>query len=149
MSGPYGEFFPKHTDAEMIYVGGGSGMAPMRSHIFHLLKEVGTGRKISYWYGARSLREMFYIEDFDQLQEQYDNFEWNVALSQPQPEDDWQGYSGYVNHLLYENYLKEHPNPEACEYYLCGPPPMLIALIEILHNLGVEDENIMFDDFCP
>lgn len=145
--GPFGEFFPAETEAEMIYVGGGAGMAPLRSHIFDLLKRAGTKRKISYWYGARSSREMFYGEEFDQLQEQFDNFKWHVALSDPSPEDNWDGYTGFIHNVVLENYLKDHPAPEDCEYYMCGPPMMTQSVIKMLDELGVERENIFFDDF--
>ena len=147
ISGPFGEFFAKDTDAEMIFVGGGAGMAPMRSHIFDQLKRLNSDRKISFWYGARSIREMFYVEDYDQLEEEFDNFEWHVALSDPLPEDNWDGPTGFIHNVLLENYLKDHPNPEDCEYYMCGPPMMNAAVIDMLHSLGVEDENIMLDDF--
>ena len=147
VSGPYGEFFAKDTKAEMVFIGGGAGMAPMRSHIFDQLKRLHSDRKITFWYGARSVREMFYVEDYDMLQEQFDNFEWHVALSDPQPEDNWEGYTGFIHNVLYEEYLKDHPNPEDCEYYMCGPPVMNAAVIDMLHNLGVEDENILLDDF--
>ncbi len=147
VSCPYGEFFAKKTEAEMIFVGGGAGMAPMRSHIFDQLKRLNTDRKMSFWYGARSVREMFYVEDYDQLQEEFDNFEWHVALSDPLPEDNWEGPTGFIHNVLLENYLKDHPNPEDCEYYMCGPPMMNAAVIDMLHSLGVEDENIMLDDF--
>ena len=147
VSGPYGEFFAKDTKAEMIFVGGGAGMAPMRSHIFDQLKRLNSDRKISFWYGARSIREMFYVEDYDQLQEQFDNFEWHVALSDPLPEDNWTGYTGFIHNVLLEEYLKGHPNPEDCEYYMCGPPMMNAAVIDMLHSMGVEDENIALDDF--
>ena len=145
--GPYGEFFARETDREMIFVGGGSGMAPMRSHILDQLKRLKTKRKISFWYGARSLKEMFYTEDFDSLAAEYDNFEWHVALSEPLPEDNWTGPTGFIHQVLYDLYLKSHPAPEDCEYYLCGPPPMLSAVIEMLFDNGVEQEDIMFDDF--
>ena len=147
VSGPYGEFFAKETDAEMVFVGGGAGMAPMRSHIFDQLRRLRSGRKMSFWYGARSLRETFYVEDFDMLARENDNFEWHVALSDPQPEDDWQGYTGFIHDVLYENYLKDHPAPEDCEYYMCGPPMMNLAVIHMLESLGVESENILLDDF--
>lgn len=147
VSGPYGEFFAKDTDAEMIFIGGGAGMAPMRSHIFDQLKRINSKRKISFWYGARSIREMFYVEDYDELEKEFDNFEWHVALSDPLPEDNWDGYTGFIHNVLYEEYLKDHPNPEDCEYYMCGPPVMNAAVIEMLHSLGVEDENILLDDF--
>ena len=147
ISGPFGEFFAKETDSEMVFVGGGAGMAPMRSHIFDQLERLKTNRKMTFWYGARSKREMFYVEDFDRLAEQHDNFEWHVALSDPQPEDDWDGYTGFIHNVLYENYLKEHEAPEDCEFYMCGPPMMNQAVINMLHELGVEDENILLDDF--
>ncbi|EME3608827.1 NADH:ubiquinone reductase (Na(+)-transporting) subunit F [Yersinia enterocolitica] len=147
ISGPFGEFFAKDTDAEMIFIGGGAGMAPMRSHIFDQLKRLHSKRKISFWYGARSRREMFYEEDFDQLQAENDNFRWHVALSDPQPEDNWTGYTGFIHNVLLENYLKNHPAPEGCEFYMCGPPMMNAAVIKMLKDLGVEDENIMLDDF--
>lgn len=145
--GPFGEFFARDTRAEMIFVGGGAGMAPMRSHIFDQLRRVHSDRKISFWYGARSLREMFYVEDFDALQATNHNFEWHVALSDPQPEDNWSGYTGFIHKVLYENYLKDHPAPEDCEFYMCGPPMMNAAVIKMLLELGVERENIMLDDF--
>ena len=147
VSGPYGEFFAKDTDAEMVFVGGGAGMAPMRSHIFDQLRRLRSQRKMTFWYGARSLRETFYVEDFDMLARENDNFEWHVALSDPQPEDNWQGYTGFIHDVLYENYLKDHPAPEDCEYYMCGPPMMNIAVIQMLESLGVESENILLDDF--
>ena len=147
ISGPFGEFFAKKTDAEMVFIGGGAGMAPMRSHIFDQLRRLKTDRKISFWYGARSLREMFYVEDFDMLQEENENFKWHVALSDPQPEDNWEGMTGFIHQVLLQNYLKEHPAPEDCEFYMCGPPMMNAAVISMLKDLGVEDENIMLDDF--
>lgn len=147
ISGPYGEFFAKDTDAEMVFIGGGAGMAPMRSHIFDQLKRLNSPRKMSFWYGARSYREMFYIEDFDELQKKYPNFHWHIALSDPQPEDNWEGSTGFIHQVLYEEYLKDHPTPEDCEYYICGPPMMLKACLDMLKSLGVEDENILFDDF--
>ena len=145
--GPFGDFFAKDTDAEMIFIGGGAGMAPMRSHIFDQLKRLGSKRKMSFWYGARSKREMFYAEEYDKLQAENDNFEWHVALSDPQPEDNWEGLTGFIHNALYDNYLKDHPAPEDCEYYLCGPPMMNAACIKMLQDLGVEDDNIMLDDF--
>ena len=145
--GPFGEFFAKDTDAEMVFIGGGAGMAPMRSHIFDQLKRLGSKRKISFWYGARSLREMFYVEDYDQLAAENENFDWHVALSDPQPEDNWDGLTGFIHNVLYEQYLKDHPAPEDCEYYMCGPPMMNAAVIKMLTDLGVEPENIMLDDF--
>ncbi len=147
ISGPFGEFFAKDTDKEMVFIGGGAGMAPMRSHIFDQLGRIKTKRKITFWYGARSLREMFYTEDFDKLAAEHDNFTWHVALSDPLPEDNWQGYTGFIHNVLYENYLKDHPAPEDCEFYMCGPPMMNAAVIKMLEDLGVEPENIMLDDF--
>ncbi|MCE0494356.1 NADH:ubiquinone reductase (Na(+)-transporting) subunit F [Vibrio salinus] len=147
ISGPFGEFFAKDTDAEMVFIGGGAGMAPMRSHIFDQLKRIKTKRKISFWYGARSVREMFYEEDFDQLAAENENFTWNVALSDALPEDNWDGYTGFIHNVLYENYLKDHEAPEDCEFYMCGPPIMNASVISMLHDLGVEDENILLDDF--
>lgn len=147
VSGPYGEFFAKDTDAEMVFIGGGAGMAPMRAHIFDQLGRLHSSRKMSFWYGARSKREMFYTEDFDSLAAAHDNFEWHVALSDPLPEDEWTGYTGFIHEVLYENYLKDHKAPEDCEYYICGPPMMTKAVLEMLSNLGVERENILLDDF--
>ncbi|NKF49677.1 NADH:ubiquinone reductase (Na(+)-transporting) subunit F [Shewanella sp. WXL01] len=147
ISGPFGEFFAKDTDAEMVFIGGGAGMAPMRSHIFDQLKRLNSKRKMSFWYGARSKREMFYVEDFDGLASTNDNFEWHVALSDPQPEDNWDGYTGFIHNVLYENYLRDHEAPEDCEFYMCGPPMMNAAVIGMLKDLGVEDENILLDDF--
>ncbi len=147
ISGPFGEFFAKENDAEMIFIGGGAGMAPMRSHIFYQLKRLHSKRKISFWYGARSVREMFYTEDFDMLAKENENFTWHVALSDALPEDNWTGYTGFIHNVLYENYLKDHPAPEDCEFYMCGPPVMNAAVIKMLKDLGVEDENIMLDDF--
>jgi len=147
VSGPYGEFLAKETNAEMVFIGGGAGMAPMRSHIFDQLKRLKSGRKISFWYGARSLREAFYVEEFDELARTHDNFEWNLALSDPLPEDNWEGMVGFIHEVLYENYLNDHPAPEDCEYYMCGPPMMIAAVERLLYNLGVEEENVLFDDF--
>ncbi len=147
ISGPFGEFFAKQTDNEMVFVGGGAGMAPMRSHIFDQLKRLHSKRKISFWYGARSLREMFYVKDFDDLQAENDNFTWHVALSDPLPEDNWTGYTGFIHNVLLEQYLEEHPAPEDCEYYMCGPPMMNAAVINMLDELGVESDRIMLDDF--
>ncbi|ART83244.1 NADH:ubiquinone reductase (Na(+)-transporting) subunit F [Oceanisphaera profunda] len=147
ISGPFGEFFAKDTDAEMVFVGGGAGMAPMRSHIFDQLKRLDSKRKISFWYGARSRREMFYVEDFDGLAADHDNFQWHVALSDSTPEDEWDGYTGFIHNVLYDNYLKDHEAPEDCEYYMCGPPVMNAAVINMLKDLGVEEDNIMLDDF--
>ena len=147
ISGPYGEFFARDTDNEMIFIGGGAGMAPMRSHIFDQFRRIHTKRKVSFWYGARSKREAFYVDHFDKIAEENPNFEWHLALSEPLPEDNWTGHVGFIHQVLYENYLKDHPAPEDCEYYICGPPMMNTAVINMLHDLGVEDENIMFDDF--
>jgi Na+-transporting NADH:ubiquinone oxidoreductase subunit F len=147
ISGPFGEFFAKETDNEMVFIGGGAGMAPMRSHIFDQFKRLKTDRKVSFWYGARSLREAFYVDHFDAIAEEFPNFTWKLALSEPLPEDDWKGYTGFIHQVLYENYLKDHPAPEDIEYYLCGPPMMLSACRKMLSDLGVEPENIAFDDF--
>ncbi len=147
VSGPYGEFFAKDTDAEMVFVAGGAGMAPMRSHILHQLLTLKTKRKISFWYGARSLREAFYVDLFDKLAKENKNFTWHLALSEPLPEDNWKGPVGFVHEVLYQNYLADHPAPEDCEYYLCGPPVMNAAVIDMLDAQGVEAENIMLDDF--
>ena len=147
ISGPFGEFFARDTDAEMVFIGGGAGMAPMRSHIFDQLRRLKSKRKMSFWYGARSKREMFYVEDFDMLAAENENFVWHCALSDPLPEDNWTGYTGFIHNVLYENYLKDHPAPEDCEFYMCGPPMMNAAVIQMLLDLGVERENIMLDDF--
>jgi len=147
VSGPYGEFLAKDTDAEMVFIGGGAGMAPMRSHIFDQLKRLNSKRKITFWYGARSLREAFYVEEFDELQARHENFSWHLALSDPMPEDNWSGLVGFIHQVLYENYLKDHPAPEDCEYYMCGPPMMNAAVICLLDDLGVEKENVLLDDF--
>ncbi|TNF49828.1 MAG: NADH:ubiquinone reductase (Na(+)-transporting) subunit F [Deltaproteobacteria bacterium] len=147
VSGPYGEFYAKETDSEMVFIGGGAGMAPMRSHIFDQLKRLDSNRKISFWYGARSLREAFYVEEFDELADKFDNFTWTLVLSDPLPEDNWTGATGFVHQYLYDNYLIDHPAPEDCEFYMCGPPMMNKAAGDMLYNLGVEQENILFDDF--
>lgn len=147
VSGPYGEFFAKETGNEMVFIGGGAGMAPMRSHIFDQLCRLHADRKISYWYGARSLREMFYVEDFNKLAEEHENFSWHVALSDPMPEDNWEGLTGFIHEVVYEHHLKDHESPEDCEYYMCGPPMMTQAVIKMLEDLGVEPENILLDDF--
>ena len=147
ISGPYGEFYAKETDAEMVFVGGGAGMAPMRSHIFDLLRRLKSKRKITFWYGARSKREMFYVEDFDMLARENDNFEWHVALSDPLPDDNWDGYKGFIHNVLFEEFIKKHPAPEDCEFYMCGPPIMNTSVINMLLDNGVEPENIMLDDF--
>ncbi len=147
ISGPYGEFFAKETDAEMVFIGGGAGMAPMRSHIFDQLKRIKSNRKMTFWYGARSLSEMFYVDDFNKLQEENPNFKWYIGLSEPLPEDNWNGLTGFIHQVLYDNYLKNHLAPEDCEYYMCGPPLMNSAVLKMLDNLGVEPENILLDDF--
>ncbi len=147
ISGPYGEFLARETDAEMVFIGGGAGMAPMRSHIFDQLKRLDSKRKISFWYGARSLREAFYVEELDELEKTHENFKWNLALSDPLPEDNWEGMVGFIHDVLYDSYLKDHPAPEDCEYYMCGPPMMIAAVERLLYNLGVEKENVLFDDF--
>lgn len=147
ISGPYGEFFIKDTDAEMVYIGGGAGMAPLRSHIFELFKNLKTGRKVTYWYGGRSSRELFYVEHFRAIEKEFPNFKFNIALSEPLPEDNWTGYRGFIHQVLLENYLKNHPAPEDIEYYICGPPMMNAAVFKMLDDLGVEPENIAYDDF--
>ena len=147
ISGPYGEFFIKDSEAEMVYIGGGAGMAPLRSHIFELFKQRKTGRKVSYWYGGRSKRELFYVEQFDQIAKDFPNFSFNIALSEPLPEDHWSGNVGFIHQVLYDNYLRDHPAPEDIEYYICGPPMMNQAVFKLLDDLGVEQENIAFDDF--
>jgi Na+-transporting NADH:ubiquinone oxidoreductase subunit F len=145
--GPFGEFFARDTDNEMIFVGGGAGMAPMRSHIFDQLKRLKSERKMSFWYGARSLKELFYQDEYDMLASENENFDWHVAMSDPQPEDNWEGLTGFIHNVLYDEYLKDHEAPEDCEYYMCGPPMMNAAVIKMLKDLGVEDENILLDDF--
>jgi Na+-transporting NADH:ubiquinone oxidoreductase subunit F len=145
--GPFGEFFAKDTDNEMVFVGGGAGMAPMRSHIFDQLLRLKSKRKITFWYGARSLREAFYVEEFDKLAAENPNFTWHLALSDPLPEDNWEGPTGFIHNVLYENYLKDHEAPEDCEYYMCGPPMMNSAVIKLLEDMGVEPDNILLDDF--
>ncbi len=147
ISGPFGEFFAKETKNEMCFIGGGAGMAPMRSHIFDQFRRVHTDRKVTFWYGARSLREMFYDDDFKEIAKENDNFSYHVGLSEPLPEDNWSGYTGFIHQVLYDNYLKDHPAPEDIEYYLCGPPMMLQACFKMLEGLGVEWENIAYDDF--
>ena len=147
ISGPFGEFFAKDTQAEMLFIGGGAGMAPMRSHIFDQFYRLRTSRKVSFWYGARSLREAFYIDHFNKIQNQFPSFEWHLALSEPLPEDHWTGKTGFIHQVVYDNYLKDHPAPEDVEYYVCGPPMMLKACMQMLDGLGVEPENILFDDF--
>jgi Na+-transporting NADH:ubiquinone oxidoreductase subunit F len=148
VSGPYGEFEINHSDAEMVYIGGGAGMAPLRSQLFHLFHTLETRhRKITYWYGARSLREMFYWDQLKELEEKFDNFEFTLALSDPMPEDDFDGPLGFIHQVLYDNYLKDHEAPEDIEYYICGPPLMLSAVLKLLDDLGVPEENIRYDDF--
>jgi len=147
ISGPFGEFFAKETDEEMLFIGGGAGMAPMRSLIFDQFRRLHTSRNVSFWYGARSLREAFYLDDFDTLAQEHDNFDWHLALSEPLPEDNWTGDAGFIHQVVLENYLATHPAPEDIEYYLCGPPLMLKACMDMLTAQGVEPENILFDDF--
>lgn len=147
VSGPYGEFHIKPTDKEMIYIGGGAGMAPLRSHIFHLFHTEKSNRKVSYWYGARSLREVFYEKDFRNIEKDFPNFTFNLALSEPLPEDNWEGYVGFIHQVVLDNYLSKHAEPEEIEYYLCGPPMMNAAVFKMLDNLGVPKENIAYDDF--
>lgn len=147
ISGPFGEFFAKETGVEMLFIGGGAGMAPMRSHIFDQFRRLSTSRRVSYWYGARSLREAFYLDDFDTVARENENFDWHLALSEPLPEDNWTGYTGFIHQVVLDNYLKDHAAPEDIEYYLCGPPMMLQACMDMLDSLGVEKENILFDDF--
>lgn len=147
ISGPYGDFFARETDKEMLFIGGGAGMAPMRSHIFDQFRRLATDRKVTFWYGARSLREMFYVEDFEAIAAEFPNFTWYPALSEPQPEDNWTGYTGFIHDVVYEQYLKDHPAPEDLEYYMCGPPMMNKCCIDMLLNQGVEREDIMLDDF--
>jgi len=147
ISGPYGEFFAKDTTREMLYIGGGAGMAPLRSHIFDLLQTKRSNRKISYWYGARSSKEMFYEQDFRTLEKEFPNFKFNIAMSEPQPEDNWTGYKGFIHQVVLENYLKNHDDPTEIEFYLCGPPPMIAAVNKMLFDLGVEKEMIAYDEF--
>lgn len=145
--GPFGEFFAKETENEMCFIGGGAGMAPMRSHIFDQLKRLNSKRRMTFWYGGRSLRELFYVDEYDKLAEENDNFDWHIALSDPQPEDNWEGLTGFIHNVLYENYLKDHEAPEDIEYYMCGPPMMNAAVVKMLEDMGVEPENILLDDF--
>lgn len=147
ISGPYGEFFLKDTNNEMMFIGGGAGMAPMRSHIFNLFKTMKTTRKVTFWYGARSMKEVFYKEDFDEIAREFPNFTWHLALSEPLPEDNWTGPTGFIHQVIFDNYLKAHESPEDIEYYICGPPMMNAAVVKMLDNLGVAEENIMYDDF--
>ena len=147
ISGPFGEFFARETDNEMVFIGGGAGMAPMRAHIFDQLKRKHTRRKMSFWYGARSLKETFYVDEFDQLAAENDNFKWHIALSEPLPEDNWTGYTGFIHKVLHDEYLGQHPAPEECEYYLCGPPMMNSAVVKMLDDLGVPRNHVLLDDF--
>jgi len=147
LSGPYGEFFIKETDREMLYIGGGAGMAPLRSHLFHLFHTLKTNRKVSYWYGARSKREIFYENEFREIEKQFPNFTFNIALSEPKEEDNWDGYTGFIHQVIYENYLSKMDEPEEIEYYLCGPPMMNDAVQKMLYDLGVPDEMVDYDDF--
>ena len=147
VSGPYGEFFIKPTNKEMVYIGGGAGMAPLRAHIFHLFHTMKSDRKVSYWYGGRSLRELFYTEHFRDIEKDFPNFQYNIALSEPLPEDNWEGYVGFIHQVVLDNYLSKHEEPEEIEFYLCGPPMMNDAVFKMLDSLGVPDENIAFDDF--
>jgi Na+-transporting NADH:ubiquinone oxidoreductase subunit F len=147
VSGPYGEFHIKHSDKEMLYIGGGAGMAPLRSQIFHMFHTEKTNRKVTYWYGARSLREVFYDDEFKAIEKDFPNFKFNIALSEPLPEDNWNGYTGFIHQVVLDNYLSKHPEPEEIEFYLCGPPMMNSAVFKMLDNLGVPKENIAFDDF--
>jgi len=147
VSGPYGHFFATETESEMVFVGGGAGMAPMRSHIFDQLKRLKSKRKITFWYGVRSRQDLFYVDDFDRLEAEHENFAWFIALSEPRPEDQWSGKTGFIHEVLYESYLKDHPAPEDCEYYLCGPPVMIKAVRNMLDNLGVDPDNVFFDEF--
>ncbi|MDI9538158.1 MAG: NADH:ubiquinone reductase (Na(+)-transporting) subunit F [Bacteroidota bacterium] len=147
ISGPYGEFFLKETDREMMFIGGGAGMAPMRSHLFHLFHTLKTGRKVTFWYGARSVKEIFYEEDFRAIEREFPNFKFTIGLSEPQPEDNWTGPVGFIHKVIYDNYLSKHPEPEEIEYYLCGPPMMNEAVNKMLYDLGVSKEMIAYDDF--
>ncbi len=147
MSGPFGEFYAKDSDREMVYIGGGAGMAPMRSHIFDLFRTRKTNRKVSYWYGGRSLRELFYLDDFKGIEKDFPNFSFHVALSEPREDDNWDGPTGFIHTVVFENYLKNHPDPDEIEYYLCGPPPMIAACNKMLYDLGVEQEMIAYDEF--
>jgi Na+-transporting NADH:ubiquinone oxidoreductase subunit F len=147
ISGPYGEFFATDTEREMVFIGGGTGMAPLRSHIFDQLERLHTKRRISFWFGVRTMRDLFYREEFEALAAEHDNFTYTVALSEPDRDDDWSGPVGFIHQVAYDNYLKDHPAPEDCEYYLCGPPLMITAVTDMLRDLGVPEENVMYDDF--
>ena len=147
ISGPFGEFFIQETDREMVYIGGGAGMAPLRSHLYHLFHTLKTGRKVSYWYGARNPNEVFYEDHFRKIEEEFPNFTFHIAMSEPRPEDNWDGYVGFIHQVVYDHYLKDHPAPEDVEYYLCGPPLMLRSALGMLDDLGIEEEMIRFDEF--
>jgi Na+-transporting NADH:ubiquinone oxidoreductase subunit F len=147
VSGPYGHFFATESNAEMVFIGGGVGMAPMRSHILDQLEQIGSDRTITFWYGARNRREIFYADELDRLAAEHDNFRWSAALSDPDPGEGWTGYTGFIHDVVYERYLKDHPAPEDCEYYVCGPPVMMLAVRSMLDGLGVEPQNIHYDDF--
>jgi len=147
ISGPYGEFFVKDTDREMMFIGGGAGMAPMRSHLFHLFKTVKTGRKVTFWYGARAKREIFYEDEFRQIEKDFPNFTFNIALSDSKPEDNWTGYTGFIHQVIIDEYLSKHEEPEEIEYYLCGPPLMNQAIVKMIYDFGIPDEMLAFDDF--
>ncbi len=147
ISGPYGEFFIKENNREMMFIGGGAGMAPMRSHIFHLFHTEKTDRKTTFWYGGRSLQELFYIDEFRAIEQEFPNFTFNIGLSEPKPEDNWDGYTGFIHQVIIDEYLSKHPEPEEIDYYLCGPPLMNDAVLKMLDDYGVPEENIAFDDF--
>ena len=147
ISGPFGEFFIQDTDREMVYIGGGAGMAPLRSHLYHLFHTLKTGRKVSYWYGARNPNEVFYEDHFRKIEEEFPNFTFHIAMSEPRPEDNWDGYVGFIHQVVYDHYLKDHSAPEDVEYYLCGPPLMLRSALGMLDDLGIEEEMIRFDEF--
>ena len=147
ISGPFGEFFIQETDREMVYIGGGAGMAPLRSHLYHLFHTLKTGRKVSYWYGARNPNEVFYEDHFRKIEEEFPNFTFHIAMSEPRPEDNWDGYVGFIHQVVHDHYLKDHPAPEDVEYYLCGPPLMLRSALGMLDDLGIEEEMIRFDEF--
>ncbi len=147
ISGPFGEFFIQETDREMVYIGGGAGMAPLRSHLYHLFHTLKTGRKVSYWYGARNPNEVFYEDHFRKIEEEFPNFTFHIAMSEPRPEDNWDGYVGFIHQVVLDHYLKDHPAPEDVEYYLCGPPLMLQSALGMLDDLGIEEEMIRFDEF--
>ena len=147
ISGPFGEFFIQETDREMVYIGGGAGMAPLRSHLYHLFHTLKTGRKVSYWYGARNPNEVFYEDHFRKIEEEFPNFTFHIAMSEPRPEDNWDGYVGFIHQVVHDHYLRDHPAPEDVEYYLCGPPLMLQSALGMLDDLGIEEEMIRFDEF--